>query len=204
MGTTRSGSKISFSPSPSQAGHAPWGALKENSRGSISAMVKPDTGQANFSENTMRLSGTSAPFSLPCGPPPPAFGWSPSPCRGGLAAPGSSPERGGGPLAERVVEGPPASAWATVPSARSTNASPSASPSAVSKLSASRVSMPSRTARRSTTTSTSCLNFLSSAGASAMSWNSPSMRTRVKPAFCHSASSFRYSPLRPRTTGASR
>ena len=33
---------------------------------------------------------------------------------------------------------------------------------------------------------------------------SPSMRTRVKPAFCHSASSLRYSPLRPRTTGASR
>ena len=32
----------------------------------------------------------------------------------------------------------------------------------------------------------------------------PSMRTRVKPAFCHSASSLRYSPLRPRTTGASR
>jgi hypothetical protein len=30
------------------------------------------------------------------------------------------------------------------------------------------------------------------------------MRTRVKPAFCHSASSLRYSPLRPRTTGASR
>ena len=32
----------------------------------------------------------------------------------------------------------------------------------------------------------------------------PSIRTRVKPAFCHSASSLRYSPLRPRTTGASR
>ena len=37
-------------PSPSQAGQAPRGELKENSRGSISAMVKPLTGQANFSE----------------------------------------------------------------------------------------------------------------------------------------------------------
>jgi hypothetical protein len=28
--------------------------LKENSRGSISGIVKPETGQANFSENTRR------------------------------------------------------------------------------------------------------------------------------------------------------
>jgi hypothetical protein len=28
--------------------------LNENSRGSISAMVKPETGQANFSEKTIR------------------------------------------------------------------------------------------------------------------------------------------------------
>ena len=56
----------------------------------------------------------------------------------------------------------------------------------------------------STTTSMSCLYFLSSAGASSISKNCPSIRTRVKPAFCHSASSLRYSPLRPRTTGASR
>ena len=41
-------------PSPSQAGQAPNGLLKENSRGSISGMVKPDTGQANFSEKRMR------------------------------------------------------------------------------------------------------------------------------------------------------
>ena len=57
LGTTRSGSNSSFSPSPSQAGQAPCGALKLNSRGSISAMVKPETGQANFSEKTMRPSG---------------------------------------------------------------------------------------------------------------------------------------------------
>ena len=61
-----------------------------------------------------------------------------------------------------------------------------------------------RTTRRSTTTSMSCLYFLSSAGASSISYISPSMRTLVKPAFCHSAISLRYSPLRPRTTGASR
>ena len=57
LGTTRSSSKMSFSPRPSQAGQAPWGALKLNSRGSISAMVKPETGQANFSEKMIRPGG---------------------------------------------------------------------------------------------------------------------------------------------------
>jgi hypothetical protein len=37
-------------PSPSQEGQAPNGLLNENSRGSISGIVKPDTGQANFAE----------------------------------------------------------------------------------------------------------------------------------------------------------
>jgi hypothetical protein len=41
-------------PRPSQVGQAPCGLLNENSRGSISEMVKPETGQANFSENSMR------------------------------------------------------------------------------------------------------------------------------------------------------
>ena len=41
-------------PSPPQAGQAPNGLLNENSRGSISGMVKPDTGQANFSEKIRR------------------------------------------------------------------------------------------------------------------------------------------------------
>src|SRR5438067_4607357 len=53
---TRSGSMCCSTPSPPQAGQAPNGLLKENSRGSISGMVKPDTGQANFSEK-MRRSG---------------------------------------------------------------------------------------------------------------------------------------------------
>ncbi len=57
LGTTRSSSNTSFSPRPSQAGQAPWGALNENRRGSISAMVKPETGQANFSEKVMRPGG---------------------------------------------------------------------------------------------------------------------------------------------------
>src|SRR5579864_8322038 len=49
-GTTSSGSKNSLVPSPSQAGQAPNGLLNENSRGSISGMVNPETGQANFDE----------------------------------------------------------------------------------------------------------------------------------------------------------
>ena len=49
-----SGSIARWLPSPSQAGQAPNGLLKENSRGSISGMVKPETGQANFSEKRMR------------------------------------------------------------------------------------------------------------------------------------------------------
>jgi hypothetical protein len=48
-GTISRGSKNSSTPSPSQAGQAPNGALNENSRGSISGMVKPLTGQAKFS-----------------------------------------------------------------------------------------------------------------------------------------------------------
>ncbi|NDC57998.1 MAG: hypothetical protein EBZ50_04045 [Alphaproteobacteria bacterium] len=51
-------------------------------------------------------------------------------------------------------------------SAISTTAMPSASFSACSRLSARRGSMPALTAIRSTTTSMSCLSFLSSAGAS--------------------------------------
>ena len=65
LGTTRSASNSSFSPRPSQAGQAPCGALKQNSRGSISAMVKPETGQANFSEKTMRLGGVGRAFMPP-------------------------------------------------------------------------------------------------------------------------------------------
>ena len=41
-------------PSPSQAGQAPCGELKEKSRGSISSMVKPETGQANLAEKISR------------------------------------------------------------------------------------------------------------------------------------------------------
>src|SRR5437016_11619971 len=77
---TRSGSMRCSTPSPPHAGQAPNGLLKENSRGSISEMVKPDTGQANFSEKMMR-SGSALPrafFSLP-----PLAPSSPSPERGG-------------------------------------------------------------------------------------------------------------------------
>ncbi len=50
-------------PSPSQTGQAPNGLLNENSRGSISAMVKPETGQANFSEKVRRRGVPSSAFS---------------------------------------------------------------------------------------------------------------------------------------------
>ncbi len=104
-------------PSPPQSGQAPNGLLNENSRGSISEMVKPDTGQANLEEKATRL------------------GW---------------------PLS-------------SVSAAYSAMAMPSASSSAVSKLSDRRARMSSRTAMRSTTTSMSCFSFLSSTGASAIS-----------------------------------
>jgi hypothetical protein len=118
-GTTRRSSKNSSTPSPSQAGQAPKGALKENSRGSISGMVKPETGQAKFSEKVMR-SGSPSP-SL----------------RGGFQHrdPVGEVERG------------------------------------AETESASRVSSPSRTTIRSTTTSMSWRNFLSSVGGSSRSWN---------------------------------
>ncbi len=151
--TTRSGSTRCSLPSPSQAGQAPCGLLNEKSRGSISGIVKPETGQANFSEKISRF---GSPF------------------------PSVSP---------------PASSATAMPSARA---------SAVSKESARRDAMSPRTTMRSTTTSMSCLYFLSSAGTSGSSWNSPSTLTRWKPFFCSSASSLRYSPLRPRTIGASR
>ena len=51
---TRSASMFCSTPRPPQFGQAPNGLLNENSRGSISGIVKPDTGQANFSEKMMR------------------------------------------------------------------------------------------------------------------------------------------------------
>ncbi len=56
FGTIRSGSKNICVPSPSQVGHAPYGLLNENSRGSISDKVKPLTGQANL-EDIVKVSG---------------------------------------------------------------------------------------------------------------------------------------------------
>jgi hypothetical protein len=53
-GTTSAASNWSWVPRPSHFGQAPNGLLKENSRGSISSMVKPETGQANLAENSTR------------------------------------------------------------------------------------------------------------------------------------------------------
>ncbi len=116
-GTISSGSTVSSLPRPLHSGHAPKGLLNENNRGSISGMVKPETGQANFDEKTICFGLPSASFS----------------------------------------------------SAYSMRAMPSASSSAVSKLSESRAARSGRTAMRSTTTSMSCFSFLSSAGVSAIS-----------------------------------
>src|SRR5438105_7035110 len=66
-GMTRSGSMCCSTPSPPHFGQAPNGLLNENSRGSISGMVKPETGQANFSEKMMRLSAGE----VACPPSPP-------------------------------------------------------------------------------------------------------------------------------------
>ena len=53
-GTTSSASKRISLPRPSHLGQAPAGALNEKRRGSISSMVKPDTGQAKRAEKVMR------------------------------------------------------------------------------------------------------------------------------------------------------
>ncbi len=105
-------------PRPPHSGQAPNGLLNENSRGSISGMVKPDTGQANFSEKISRSA---------------------------LA------------LRPRLAAAPVA-----LLSASSMTARPSASFRHCSSESASRVPMSPRTTRRSTTTSMSWVNFLSS------------------------------------------
>ena len=51
LGTTKVGSIDKSVPIPSHSGHAPYGLLKENNLGSISSIVKPETGQANLDEN---------------------------------------------------------------------------------------------------------------------------------------------------------
>ena len=85
----------------------------------------------------------------------------------------------------------------------STSTIPSARPTAVSIESASRLRRSGRITRRSTTTEMSCLNFLSRAMSSSSRRSSPSTFTRVKPSARSSSNSLPYSPLRPRTTGAS-
>ena len=60
-----------------------------------------------------------------------------------------------------------------------------------------------RITSRSTTTEMSCLYFLSSTISSSSRRSSPSTFTRVKPSLRSSASCLPYSPLRPRTIGAS-
>ena len=86
------------------------------------------------------------------------------------------------------------SSMSTIPSARAT---------AVSIESASRLRRSGRITSRSITTEMSCLYFLSRTMSSSSRRSSPSTFTRVKPSARSSSKSFPYSPLRPRTTGAS-
>jgi len=140
----RASSKASRVPSPSHAGQAPAGLLKEKRRGAISGKLKPQLGQAFFSES-----------------------WS-----GSRPAPRSSFTR------------------------------PAPRRSAVSIDSAMRPRAASRTTTRSTTRSMSWRRVFASTISSERSRSSPSTRTRAKPWRRKSASSFLYSPFRPRTTGA--
>ncbi len=88
-------------------------------------------------------------------------------------------------------------------SASATIRVPLPSRSAVSTESVSRPRIPSFTTRRSTTSSMSCLSFLSRASRSSSEWTTPSTRTRANPRLWASPSRSRYSPLRFCTIGAS-
>src|SRR5207253_4234951 len=99
---TRSASMCCSTPSPPHFGQAPNGLLNENSRGSISGIVKPDTGQANFSEKTMR-SGPLWSWIL-------ATFFSTSPCKG---EDGERSEPGEGPCCGDS-SGPPPDRFAVV------------------------------------------------------------------------------------------
>ncbi len=87
-------------------------------------------------------------------------------------------------------------------STSSSSTIPSASRSAVSIESASRLRRSDFMISRSTTTEMSCLNFLSSLISSSSRRSSPSIFTREKPSARSSSSCPPYSPLRPRTIGA--
>ena len=66
LGTINSGSIYKLAPKPPQCGQAPCGLLNENRRGSISSMVNPETGQANFEEKVSRdLSAIFSTYKIP-------------------------------------------------------------------------------------------------------------------------------------------
>src|ERR1700736_5309109 len=62
---TLAGSKSYFEPRPLQAGQAPYGELKLNDRGSSCGTETPQSGQANFSENTWSLPPTMETVTSP-------------------------------------------------------------------------------------------------------------------------------------------
>src|SRR5712691_2091960 len=93
---TRSASMCCSTPRPPHAGQARNGLLNENSRGSISGMVKPDTGQAKRSEKIRRCGPLwswilavllSRPAGSACSLPP---------CGGGVGRGADRESRAGG------------------------------------------------------------------------------------------------------------
>ena len=65
LGNTSSGSTSKVEPSPVHSGHAPYGLLKENVRGSISGKLIPQSVQANFSEKIISLAFSAFSFWPP-------------------------------------------------------------------------------------------------------------------------------------------
>src|SRR6267154_183428 len=59
------GSKSYLDPSPLHAGHAPYGELKLNERGSSCGTEMPQSGQASFSEKVCSLPPTIATVTRP-------------------------------------------------------------------------------------------------------------------------------------------
>ena len=143
LGTTSSGSISICEPSPVQRSHAPWGELNEKIRGSSSASDGPCSGQANRSENVNTVARLGRHAGDDLRRPPPARPWRRSRAHARSAAsssPADAPAEPG--RAEPMI---------------SISTSPSASETAVSIESASRLRTSWRMISRSTTTEMSCL-----------------------------------------------
>jgi hypothetical protein len=162
------------------------GGVEREERGSISAMVKPETGQANFSEKVMRP-GVRWRRALPsCPPPRSCRAKSNTSARALLDFARSERFFILGRIGRVEVDQPLRQLQRLLERVREARFDPRLHDDAIDH------------------DLDVVLVLLVERGGVLDAWNWPSMRTRVKPARCHSASSLRYSPLRPRTAGASR